>query len=452
MEYGKKELEFARIWLVFKENLWRAAVIFFCSAAVLSAVGAWKAVAARSAPASGGELPDVSAAPVVLTAKDGVYLLSQEERDRYYERILREMYAWKQYHDESLRLRLDAMAVPTARVVFLISGATQETSWDNLLVANRYLLELEKEEFYEALREETGLETDDRYLKELITSLIKQGLADETATSSSLLTFRIISPDRETSESLGGALVSYLEQKASDIAAQTASHSLTLVDCTFVIEADATLAAEQRNSVNKLLYYIGSGTAEAMGNSMRLVTDTRVNTVTVARQTGFRIFLPYLMAGIALGGVCAAAWVLFKAVLDERVLDWGQLGHNYRIKLLEAARYRTGGGNGSALEAPLFLYDLETNLSRFTGKELLLVSPDTLEVPQSWQGIFDKLNIRLKAVPFFLDDVANLKFLKETDLCLLVCRRYRTTYQEADDILRRALEAGAAIAGIMVRG
>jgi len=430
-----------------RENILKIVILVACSCCMFIILGIVKY--------SSDQKNIISEEEEKVEVEEEAYALSKDEYDEYSSEIVFDMYAHKEYYNNSILMHVDPLHIPVENASFVVKVENLDTIEEiNYAIGNIkkvYHDLVYSDEMYQAVKGELESISDKKYLNELIyfdQDVSKVNFSAEGAYSSSgyaYMKMQAIGKDSEMAKRIMDILILYLEQKdISDVL--DINYNLELVGRESTYFFNSSLEAKQRNQLALCAYFYGNGTYDSMQNTLRLVTDAGSNSTQVETEQEPIIYflVMYIALGIILGILLSGTYIVLRCLKDQRIYDYIVYGHQEKIPVLQLSQYENNINN------PLLIFDLKSLLSKANNKKLLIVSQEKINLPESWNTVLDELRIEIQIENEFLTDVSKLDKLRNAENILIICRNRKTTYKELDSIVERAKMSEIGIQGIVV--
>lgn len=455
---SEKMLQFSSIAVNVKESILKIIVIIVVITALFLGIGG---AAYSRQDFSVPEEPEKASVPV---NDENVYVLTEEEFNWFSEEIVREMYQTKEYFTTSLLMRLNPYALNTEKLYMQLELEETDSETKSIMLNtlhDAYQIWLSSEECYEYVCEQTGFSLEKKYLEELIfynkdisnISLAGKsgGNSGGSTIGSAIIEIQVIGENEEFSRRIADALEEYLLAKSETVQSTVYPHQLNTMMQESTVLSNETLESLQRSRRQACLYYMGSGVAESAQNSFRLITDFSTKTTVKASVRPLPYFLgQYGIMGCLAGIIGAVLYILAKCLKDKRVYDYKEYCGRRNISHLDIAQYGLKDKSATSEESPVFLYDIKTMLMPEAGKEVMIICPLELGIPEGWKTVAQELDITLNLADRFMGDKEQLEKLRAAENILIVCRHEETTYREIDFIMNRIDTSRVTVCGMIV--
>lgn len=174
-----------------------------------------------------------------------------------------ESYAdYKEYNINSIKMQIDANAVPTQKVIYQIAGNQR----DVVNISDTFVEVIPGNKVCNDILEQTEWDTDVSYVKELISvanthmdTIVtdNQNITDIIENNSSeelpiLITVNIIADNQKNCEIIANAIDEEIGVVANDLKAQFGQFSVQKISDSYGVESNKDLLREQQNSVNEM--------------------------------------------------------------------------------------------------------------------------------------------------------------------------------------------------------
>lgn len=451
---SEKMLQFSSIAVNVKESILKIIVIIVVITALFLGIGG---AAYSRQDFSVPEEPEKASVPV---NDENVYVLTEAEFNQFSEEIVREMYQAKEYFTTSILMHLNPYALNTEKVYMQLELEETDSETKSIMLStlqDAYQIWLSSEECYEYVCEQTGFSLEKKYLEELIfynkdvSNISLAGKSGGNSGGSAIIEIQVIGGDEEFSRGIADALEEYLLAKSDTVQSTVYPHQLNTMMQESTVLSNETLESLQRSRRQACLYYMGSGGAESAQNSFRLITDFNTKTTVAASTRPLSYFLgQYGIMGCLAGIIGAVLYILAKCLKDKRVYDYQEYCGRRNISHLDIGEYGLKDKTAAREESPVFLYDIKTMLMPEAGKEVMIICPFELGIPEGWKTAAQELDITLKLADRFMGDKEQLEKLRAAENILIVCRHEETTYREIDFIMNRIDTSRVTVCGMIV--
>lgn len=288
-------------------------------------------------------------------SEDGVSDLTMEEEEevRSAAYTSRNLISEKQYFEESILMQLDPYQENVLTLLYTVTPSDETTGAETVATNEvaAYVSYAQGGGLAEEIGEALGLDTDVKYLNELISVTYGSPNITNSTTNSTMVitsfTIRFIYDKAEDMEAISGAVQEALQSQVPAISETLGDHTLTLVSETITVEADTDLAKQQIAMQEQI-----SKHEDSLDTMMTDFTDAQKLLVTgaqeeaggqqqeLAQPTAASVDYKYPLIGFVLGVFLVAAWIFCKSAFSSRLQSTDELEQLYHLRLLGVLQNR----------------------------------------------------------------------------------------------------------------
>lgn len=280
---------------------------------------------------------------------------------------------YKEYNTNSIKMQLDANAVPTQKLIYRITGNRNDI--EN--ISDTYVELIPNDEICQNVLEKTGWDVDASYIKELISvtnthmdaltvgGLTVSGVLDssEEGNKSVLITITIMADTEKNCKTIGSVVEQSLGVVTTELQKQFGEYTINLISSHIDTETNKELLSEQQTRINEM-----NNSSNSMQNLENALSDDQkdyfdalvsdeikqmeekeqitVEEVQEEKPEVQYINIKYVIAGAFLGAVLYCIYAICRFLLDKRLISKTYIVDDLRCSLLGMFSKQNGKEKG----------------------------------------------------------------------------------------------------------
>lgn len=315
---------------------WRYILVgMICFAILLGGYAAIKAYLYNNSARQSQENKDVEQYESLLTEEEIREVKDAEKNYLTYEEIYKD---YQNYMSNSIKMQLDANDVPTKKIIYQISGHDQARD-----IANTYSDIFPNNDVCERIVEETDLETDISYIKELIsvtnshTNIITidgQQIsniveANGQNDNSILMSIAVISNSEKDCEAIGEVIEEELNATTEELTKQFGDFNIQKISDYYCEETNQELLSDQHGKISEMsnISSIMKNVETSLSDQQKAYFSSLLENDKVDNAVQDRIIemqyinLKYIIAGAVFGIIVVGFYLVCKYLLNKHFIS-----------------------------------------------------------------------------------------------------------------------------------
>ena len=267
---------------------------------------------------------------------------------------------YKEYNTNSIKMQLDATAVPTQKLIYRITGSRN----DIMNISDAYVELIPNDEICQEVLNKTKWDVDSSYVKELISvtnthmdtlaagELTVSGVLEGTEENdeSILITITILADTEQNCKLIGDVVESSLQTVTANLREQFGQYAIDLISSHIGTEANKDLLYEQQTRINEM-----NNSSNSMQNLENLLSDEQKEYFDALVSEEIKqmeeealveeeetqeelnvdyVNVKYIIAGAFLGMVLYCIYAICRFLLDKRLVSKTYVVDDLRCSLL----------------------------------------------------------------------------------------------------------------------
>lgn len=338
---------------------WRSILVFMVIFAILAdGYAAVKSYRNVSQSQQEEDTQDFSQYEEALSEREVQEVKDAAENYAIYEKSYND---YKEYNTNSIKMQLDATAVPTQKLIYRITGGRN----DIMNISDAYVELLPNDEICQGVLNEIDWDVDSSYVKELINvtnthmdalavgGLTVSGVLEGTEENneSTLITITILADSEQNCKLIGDVVEDSLQNVTANLQEQFGQYSISLISNHIGTEANKDLLSEQQARINEM-----NNSSSSMQNLENSLSDDQKDyfdalvseeikqmgekeTFVLEEETQEEarvdyVNVKYIVAGAFLGMVLYCIYAICRFLLDKRLVSKTYVVDDLRCSLL----------------------------------------------------------------------------------------------------------------------